>query len=146
MFHHSFEHLPFPQEIFKCISRLLNDRGVVLIRTPIVPSYAWEYYGVNWVQLDAPRHFFIHSLKSLEILAAQAGLKIKEVIYDSTEFQFLGSEQYQRDIPLISERSYYKNPQKSIFSAGERKMFNLKADNLNNDKLGDQASVYLTKD
>lgn len=145
MLHHSFEHMPEPLQVFRNISRLLNKNGYVLIRTPVTSSYAWRHYGVNWVQIDAPRHLFLYSLKSIEILSSAVNLKIKEVIFDSTEFQFWGSEQYVKDIPLQDERSCGVNPQRSIFSDEEIKSFKIKAAKLNEEKLGDQICIYLTK-
>lgn len=144
-FHHSFEHMTKPLEILKKAYSLLNPKGYVLIRTPTTSSYAWRHYGVNWVQIDAPRHLFLHSLRSIELLASMANLKIKEITFDSTEFQFWGSEQYVKDIPLRSERSYYVNPHRSIFNDKEIKLFKLKASKLNEEKLGDQICVYLSK-
>jgi SAM-dependent methyltransferase len=135
MLHHSLEHMEDQLSAFKSISRLLNTGGCALIRTPVVPSYAWEHYGVNWVQIDAPRHLFIHSLKSIGDLASRAALKIKETTFDSTEFQFIGSEQYARGISLSDERSYYKDPEKSVFDHKEVDVF----------KRGDQACFYLVK-
>lgn len=57
MFHHSFEHIADPFETLCSVRRLLSS-GTCLIRIPIVDSWAWENYGVNWIQIDAPRHFF----------------------------------------------------------------------------------------
>jgi SAM-dependent methyltransferase len=146
MFHHSFEHMPEPSAVLRKVARLLNQAGYILIRLPTKSSYAWENYGVNWVQIDAPRHFFLHSLKSIEILTNQAGLKIKDIVFDSTDFQFWGSEQYQNDIPFLDEKSYFINPKKSIFSDDDIRRFKLKATELNQQKIGDQVCIYLTKD
>jgi SAM-dependent methyltransferase len=44
---------------------LLACKGIIVVRIPAVSSYAWERYGVAWMQLDAPRHFFLHSPKSM---------------------------------------------------------------------------------
>ena len=63
MFHHSFEHMPNPEETIKYASKLLSKQGVCLIRIPIVSSFAWNYYRENWIQLDAPRHFSCILLK-----------------------------------------------------------------------------------
>ena len=61
MLHHSFEHLPDPQNALAGIRRLLSSDGTALIRIPVV-SFAWEKYGVNWVQLDPPRSpFFLYT-------------------------------------------------------------------------------------
>jgi hypothetical protein len=97
------------------------------------------------VQLDAPRHLFIHSVKSMETLAAQAGLRVAEVAWDSTEFQFWGSEQYLRDIPLRADASYATRPEKSIFSARQIADFRTKAAELNALGRGDQAAFFLVK-
>ena len=116
-----------------------------MIRIPLVSSEAWEKYGTDWVQLDAPRHFFLHSIESIKILAGETGFSIKEVAYDSDEGQFWGSEQYLKDIPLVAENSYARNPAKSIFSQEEIKNFKAMARELNSSSRGDQAAVYLVK-
>lgn len=145
MFHHSLEHIPNPLDTFQDIARLLKPDGCCLIRMPTVSSYAWEHYGTNWVQLDAPRHFFIHSMENINILASKTGLKLCDVIYDSTKFQFIGSEQYLRNIPMKSNESYYVNPSKSIFSKKDIKSFKQRAKELNAENLGDQAAFYFRK-
>lgn len=145
MLHHSFEHLPNPIEIIQTISELLNDKGTCLIRVPTPSSYAWEHYRENWVQLDAPRHFFLHSVKSIELLAEKAGLKIEKIIYDSTDFQFWGSEQYTQDIPLTSSNSYLMSPSNSIFSMKEIRQFKRQASKLNQNNRGDTCAFFLKK-
>jgi len=145
MFHHSFEHLPNPIESLQAVSRLLSKNGVCVVVLPVVSSYAWKQYGVNWVQLDAPRHLFLHSMKSLAIAAVKTGLQLRDVIYNSTAFQFWGSEQYLRDIPLMSDRSYWMNPGKSIFSKKEIKSYTRKAAALNREQQGDSAILYFVK-
>jgi len=55
MLHHVFEHLPDPKETLAQIRRLLVPNGTAIIRMPI-KNYAWKKYGVDWVQLDPPRH------------------------------------------------------------------------------------------
>jgi SAM-dependent methyltransferase len=143
MLHHSFEHMEKPLAVLFRIRELLRDKGKVLVRIPTVSSYAWEHYGVNWVGLDAPRHLFLYSLKAMQILARQAGFTIKDILYDSSGFQFWASEQYIRDIPLRSDRSYDTNSDRSIFSAEEIKTFSQKAAELNREKKGDEICIFL---
>jgi SAM-dependent methyltransferase len=143
-FHHSFEHVPNPLEVLRAASRLLSKEGVCLIRTPIVPCHAWEHYGVNWISLDAPRHYFIPSAKSMRILAERSNLFLKDVIYDSTAFQFWASEQYVRDIPFYSERSFTLNPMNSTIPLAQLPIFEMRAEALNREGRGDQAAFYLT--
>ena len=56
MFHHSFEHISDPSDALSTVRSLLARNGRCLIRIPVV-SWAWKHYGINWVQIDAPRHF-----------------------------------------------------------------------------------------
>ncbi|MBF8248418.1 MAG: class I SAM-dependent methyltransferase [Bacteroidetes bacterium] len=145
MLYDSFEHMPNPAEAVRSMSSLLSNDGVIIMTIPTVSSYAWETYGTHWVQLDAPRHLFLHSLESLRFLARHGGLVIEKMIYNSTDFQFWGSEQCQRSIPLFSETSYATNPSKSIFRKTQIKEFKKEALRLNRENRGDQLAVYLRK-
>jgi SAM-dependent methyltransferase len=104
MFHHSFEHIADQAGALKETRRLLRPAGRVLIRVPIVDSFAWKHYGVNWIHLDAPRHFFLHSPMSLRLLAEQCGLHISNLTYEGNASQFVYSEEYAKDISLVDQR------------------------------------------
>jgi hypothetical protein len=84
-----------------------------------VSSKVWEEYGTDWVELDAPRHLYLHSLKSIKLLAKEEDFELVDFFCDSTELEFWGSEQYRRDIPLMSEDSFCINPSKSNFTYRE---------------------------
>ena len=99
MFHHSLEHVADPKGTLQTAPRLLAPRGKCLVRLPVV-AYAWEKYGTNWVELDPPRHMWVPTQIAMRVLAESAGLKVERVEYDSTEFQFWGSELCRRDVPL----------------------------------------------
>jgi SAM-dependent methyltransferase len=142
MLHHSFEHLELPGPALKAVANLLADDGWCIVRVPVVSSFAWEQYGVQWVQLDAPRHLFLHSEESMRHLAGQSGLELAHIEYDSTAFQFWGSERYAKGIPLQGNRAV---PNDNLFSRSEMKSFKRKARQLNMDGAGDQAIFYLRK-
>jgi len=110
---------------------------------PTVSSAAWDRYGTDWVQLDAPRHLYLHSHRSLALAAAQAGLKVAALACDSTSFQFWGSEQYRRDIALNDATSYAVDPGASIFSVGDIARFEADAQRLNRERRGDQIDALL---
>jgi 2-polyprenyl-3-methyl-5-hydroxy-6-metoxy-1,4-benzoquinol methylase len=116
MLHHSFEHMNNPRETLDQLYKLLNPDGQLLIRIPVSDSFAWRKYGVNWFQLDAPRHFFLHTTKSIALLAKDCGFMLEQIIYDSKDDQFLNSEKYCRDITLFANIkapvSYYRKYKK----------------------------------
>jgi SAM-dependent methyltransferase len=146
MLHHSFEHMDDPLAVCRHIVRLLAKGGYALIRMPTVSSYAWRHYKEHWAQLDAPRHIFLHSLESMKILAEKSGLVIRDIVFDSTDFQLWASEQYERDIPLNDPRSYARNRAAGIFTEAQIKEYQQKAAQLNFQKQGDQLCVYLTRE
>ncbi len=145
MFHHSFEHLPKQRTHLDQTFNILKPGGVALVRIPTVSSYVWQEYGVNWVQLDAPRHLYLHSVKSMQALAEQAGFITEQVVYDSNALQFWGSKQYEKDIPLRDPRSWSESPENSLFTAKQIKAFAQRAQELNAINQGDQAAFYLRK-
>lgn len=145
IFNHLLEHIPDQLETLAKVTEILSEDGICFIRMPIKTEYIWNRYGVNWVQIDAPRHFFLHTLRSFELLAKKSDLVIQDVIFDSTEFQFWGSEQYQREIPLEAENSYSVKPKKSIFTSKQINKFRKIAEELNKKNQGDQAAFYLVR-
>jgi hypothetical protein len=145
MFHHSFEHLADPAETLRQVEARLAPGGRCLIRLPLADSEAWAQYGVDWVQLDAPRHLFLHTRRSLALLAEGAGLEIEAVEHDSYALQFWGSEQYRRDIPLMSEQSYRWGAGAPVFTTEQIAGWATESERLNREGRGDQAAVYLRR-
>lgn len=143
IFNHSFEHLDNPIETLKKVNDLLKKNGTCIIRMPVKSKSIWRRYGINWVQIDAPRHFFIYTLKGLKIILNQTDLQLIDSIFDSTEFQFWGSEQYKKGISLLSEKSYLNN--KNQFTKNDINEFKKDALKLNMEKEGDQATFIIRK-
>jgi len=143
MFHHAFEHLPDPRRTLSEVKARLAPGGTCLLRLPLADSEAWRRYGVDWVQLDAPRHLFLHTRCSLELLAAETGLVIEAVRHDSYALQFWGSEQYRRDIPLRSEQSYNWGRNPAAFTPEQLDAWRAESAVLNREGRGDQAAFYL---
>ncbi len=138
MFHHSYEHMLDPHQVMKAAKQLLATDGLLLIRIPVAECWAWQHYRENWWQADAPRHLFLHTQKSMAILAAEAGLKIENINYDATASQFIISELYARDIPLTESGKI-----KTLFSRNEIMEFRRRTEDLNRASRGEQAVFYL---
>jgi SAM-dependent methyltransferase len=141
VFNHSFEHLTDQLGTLRKVSSLLSESGLCLIRMPVKTEYIWNLYGTNWVQLDAPRHTTIHTVKSFEFLLGRTDLALKRIIFDSLMFQFVGSEQYLKGIPLNSE----VDPKKRLFNARQLRAFKKLAKQLNAAGQGDQATFCVQK-
>ncbi len=138
MLHHSFEHMDGPVEVLRRVRELLAADGRVLIRIPMAGSYAWEQYRENWVQLDPPRHLYLHTRKSMARLAGEADLDIVAVEHDSTAVQFMESERYRRGLPMAGGPKL-----KELFTKRERAEYARRAAALNAEGRGDQAAFYL---
>jgi SAM-dependent methyltransferase len=134
MFHHSLEHMPDQHSIFEQLKSLLKSDGKIIIRIPII-GYAFNLFRENWVQLDAPRHFYLHTVKSLQTLAERHGFSVDNIIFDSSYFQFTGSIKYSKDIPLIEPFT---------FSTREIAAYSNRARRLNKEHQGDSACFILS--
>lgn len=145
MMHHSLEHMDNQHKVFKKLSKLLCSNKFLFIRIPTCSSFAWRTYKENWFALEAPRHFFNHSIKSLRFLADKYGFDLVKIEYDSRSIQLWGSEQYMRNIQLMDEKSYFVNPDNSIFTNEQIEKYEEKTKKLNEEKDGDQVCVYLRK-
>jgi SAM-dependent methyltransferase len=138
MLHHVFEHLELPGQALRDCARRLAPGGRILLRFPTADSQAWETYREHWVQLDAPRHLFLHTRRSLQRLAETAGLKVESWACDSGGFQFWASELYRRGIPLASA-----DPNR-YFTRAQLKAFDRQAAELNRAGRGDQVAAVLS--
>jgi SAM-dependent methyltransferase len=144
MFHHSLEHMPYQFETMLHVSKLLDPNGVCIIRIPLASSEAWHTYGTDWIELDPPRHFFLHTLKSFEILASRAHLVINSMEFEGDGFAYWGSELYRRGISLFRDPSYFSpiNPN-DFFSLSELVDFEKVAAAANARKLGGRGIFFL---
>lgn len=140
-FHHVLEHLPDPRAALGAARERLHPGGFVLVRVPTVSSQAWGEYREHWVQIDAPRHLYLHSERSLEVLSRRAGLSVVRVEHDSSGFQFWGSEQARQGVPLV--RPGGTGFDAGLFSAREHARFERRARALNAAGRGDQVAVTL---
>lgn len=76
-FVHSLEHIYNVKEVIEKVSGWLTKDGEIAIAIPFFSQYYWEKYGTNLHTLDPPRHFYLHTYKSLVALMEQYGMEIK---------------------------------------------------------------------
>jgi len=145
MLHHTFEHMDEPLKVLLQLKTLIKPLKYILIRIPLMDMYGWKKYGLNWVGLDAPRHIFIHSIKSMQILAEQAGLETHKIDFDSGPYHMWASEQYAQNVALMEPDSYMLNNKTMLFTKEHIKSYEKLAAQTNIDGEGDQAAFYLYK-
>jgi SAM-dependent methyltransferase len=145
MLHHSLEHIPDQAGTLREVARLVGERGTALVRIPVADSWAWRHYGVDWVQLDAPRHLYLHTQRSLAHLARGAGMRIVQVLHDSGGMQFWGSELYRRGLPLVDPESGRMRRSEEEFGRKRKLAYRAQARRLNAAGQGDQACFYMVR-
>jgi cyclopropane fatty-acyl-phospholipid synthase-like methyltransferase len=137
---HTFEHVPDPERFFSEIPGLLSAGGTCIVSIPVADGAAWKRYQCDWVQMDPPRHMFLHTSASVGHLARGAGLRLKEIIWDSTSFQFWGSALVRRRIPVAPFwKSYIRSSWRIVPDA-------MRARSANRAGVGDQATFVLVMD
>jgi SAM-dependent methyltransferase len=144
MLHHSFEHMADPARQMQELRRLLRPGGRILLRIPIAGSYAWRRYGVNWMHLDPPRHFFLHTPTTIALLADRCGLRVSGLTFEGNASQFIGSEQYEQEIPLADPRSVYSGGPRRWIGWWRTRRIQHRVDELNRSGQGDWGSFELT--
>jgi SAM-dependent methyltransferase len=142
MFHHSLEHMADPLGALRAARERLLPGGRLLVRIPVLGA-AWRQYGAHWVQLDAPRHRFLFGVEGFMRAAAGVGLDTLAVRWDSTAFQFWGSEQYRMGLALAAPGSHAREPARSPFDAARLAAWQADAERLNAAADGDQACFVL---
>ncbi len=141
-FHHSLEHMAEQAKILARAKQLLKPGGKILVRIPTVSSEAYERYQEHWFQIDAPRHYYLHSHQSIKLVATEAGLSVSSLWCDSSPKQFILSEQYKNGISLFDKRSFI-NKNSKMFSKQQLDSFDKMTSELNRQLRGDQICVTM---
>jgi SAM-dependent methyltransferase len=137
---HVFEHLQDSVQIIQNLKLLLTPTGKLILRFPIIDSFAFEKYGENWVQFDAPRHLNLFTRKSIRLAVEKAGgLSIVSMYDDSFHFQFTGSELYLKKLSLHPEN----NNRKKRYLSVSTYWYHFLAKKLNRQNKGDQMTIIL---
>ena len=141
-YNHSFEHIHEQKAELSKVHELLANQGVCVISIPVFPSLAWDQYGVNWYQIDAPRHYFLHSIESIKYIAELSGFAIQWVIYNSTYAQFYISEIYNNGI-CMRDKKWHKDC--FLVRKYKKIKYSYMANKQNKNRYGDQAVFCLVK-
>jgi SAM-dependent methyltransferase len=134
MMHHVLEHLIDPLTGLEEARARLESGGRLLVRIPVAGSRTSRLYGVDWFNLDPPRHLLVPSRRGMERLAERSGFRIFRTEFDAMETGYLVSEDYKRDVPFTG---------RPIDSLAQRNRFRKLADHDNRNGEGDQGVFWL---
>jgi SAM-dependent methyltransferase len=110
MFHHSLEHVPDPLATLSAARARLRADGRCLIRIPVADGVMWRRFGVDWAELDAPRHLVLPSRAGVDALARRAGFEVIRTTWESGDWELIASEQYQHDVGMFEPASLFADP------------------------------------
>lgn len=139
---HSLEHMPDQKGMLAELRAMCGSATWLCVRLPLATE-AWRRYREHWVQLDPPRHYYVHTARSFDELARQSGFRIERTVYDSTALQFWGSEQNRLGIPLSDPRSVGTGKESALFDRRRVRDWGREARELNQRQAGDQATFFL---
>ena len=143
MLNHSLEHMRDQIAAICKAKELLSTDGIMRIEVPVADCEAYRIYGNNWVELDAPRHFHLHTRVSLSLLAERCGLNIIEMREMGGPFEFWGSELYRRGFPLF-DKTGKALPTASVFSEEEMYGYIRLSNSANDQRKGGRVAIYAT--
>lgn len=123
MSHHSLEHMPDPRQVFADVARLVTPTGAFILRVPVLPNNVWDVFGVDWPQLDAPRHLFTFTLDGLRHLASANGFSITKVDFDASPWSLVAARAYRegRSLRELTDEELKGTPQDAVVTAEANK-------------------------
>lgn len=136
MMHHTFEHVADPRALLTSVRRMLADDGRVLIRIPVTGTWAWRHYGVDWAQIDAPRHMVLYTSEGFRRIIEDCGFVLDRAFYDSSAELFWKSELVRAGKAFAADPADY-------FAAEPMAGWAAEAERLNRALDGDQACFVL---
>ena len=80
---HVVEHLHEPLHVMQKLRRLLKPDGILVAECPNIGSISAKLFGARWQPLDAPRHLYQFSGRTLRDLMRRAGFMVNKVDYRS---------------------------------------------------------------
>ena len=101
---HVLEHVPSPNEEIKEVRKVLKKGGKLIMIIPNIDSLLFKLFKSYWYPLEAPRHFYQFSPKTLKKLLKIHKFKIVDIKYHQPPHTFLWSLVYLFGLHNIDKR------------------------------------------
>ena len=125
---------------------MLRPGGVCLVRVPVASGRPRLVYQADWVELDAPRHLFLHTRRSLGLLAVSCGLRVDRLWDDSDGLAYWGSELYRRGLSLYDTANKRAREPSDHFTPHEMELFRTQSEKDNELGVGGRTAFVLRRD
>ena len=86
-----FEHIGNPKETLNQINSILKQNGLIVLGVPNGQALTFKIFKRFWRYLLPPHHFYLYTLKSINILLRENGFKIYRVKTKASFMTILGS-------------------------------------------------------
>lgn len=123
LFNHALEHSLTPFQDLQEAAKYLKPGGEIVVRIPVSDSDISKSYGAHWWSLDAPRHIYLFSARSMQLVANKCGLEVKRTHFEGTVDDYIASEQHRSCTPLLSHQSYVVTKNYHAFTATQLQDF-----------------------
>jgi len=90
------EHLAEPMAALRAIRGLLDERGLLLISTPLADGWLPRLAGSYWYALDQPRHVQLFGREQLAAALRQTGFRVVALLNHSSTTSWTRSLDYRR--------------------------------------------------
>jgi SAM-dependent methyltransferase len=91
---YALEHVHSPKTTLAQIAGLLRPGGRAVFWIPNAASWDAQLFGANWRGLDAPRHLYIFTPKTIRAYAQSANLNVLGISYSGVPNDWAGSVEF----------------------------------------------------
>jgi 2-polyprenyl-3-methyl-5-hydroxy-6-metoxy-1,4-benzoquinol methylase len=93
---HVIEHVSDPIDLIRQCKRILKPEGKLVILTPNFEGSGQETFGRMWLGLDAPRHLFLFTPKTLSEVLLKGGLNVIKLSTTARNSEFSARTSYNQ--------------------------------------------------
>lgn len=103
-FSHVMEHVPSPRLELQETFRVLKVNGKVIILIPNIDSLFFRLFRSYWYPLEAPRHFYHYSPKTINKFLQKTGFKDIEINFTQSPYSLIRSLKYVFGLKNVEKR------------------------------------------